>query len=153
MKTILLPLNIDANTMALFEYAQPIAAEMDASLLLLHVVRKQSYDNGTFAPDTDVHQRMVQEARMILEQLARKAITHGIRARVLVLDGHPSKAILDTAKKTKADMILLSRVCGKPDCTTEQVMDAATCPVLTMRNEPHDTSPQGRVESLALAEA
>lgn len=152
MKTILVPLNIDANTMALFEYARPVAAEMEASLLLLHVVRKQSYDNGTFAPDTDVHQRMVQEARMILEHLARKAVTHGIRAKVMILDGDPSKTILDTAKKMKADMILLTRACGKVDCTTEQVMDAATCPVMTMRSD-QPVVRKDRETVLELAEA
>jgi len=130
MKTILLPLDLNSNTINLFNYAQPIAAEFNACLLLLHIIKKQSYDNGTFSPQTDVHSRVTQESRIILEQLSRKAITHGIRTKIIIKDGDPSEVILDTARKAGADMILVSRTNEKESQISLQVLSSASCPVL-----------------------
>lgn len=155
MKTILIPLTLDSQMLSVFEYAEPIAKEMDASLLLLHVVKKQSYDNGTFSPKTDVYQRVTQEARMILEHLARQAIVHGIRAKVMVTDGTPADVILDTAKSIKADLILMGRPCSNQNCTSERVLSSALCPVLTWRGdevrsrESSSTAPSSRPASSA----
>ncbi len=130
MKTILLPLDLGSNTLSLFEYAEPLAKSMDATLLLLHVVRKQSYDNGTFSPKTDVHECVLQQSRMILEQLSQRAIRHGIRAKTMILDGDPAATILNTAKETRAEMIIVRSACGDAQCTSTKVLASASCPVL-----------------------
>lgn len=132
-KTILLPLDLGVDTLALFEYAEPIAARMEAGLLLLHVIHKQSYDNGTFDSDTGVHQSIAREGRFILNQLSRQALTHGICARVLVVDGNPAEAILQTAKAHHVDLILLGQSCGGASRTSADVSASAPCPVLTRR--------------------
>ncbi len=153
MKTILVPLTLDSQMLSVFEYAEPVAKEMDACLLLLHVVKKQSYDNGTFSPQTDVHQRVTQEARMILEHLARQAITHGIRTKIMITDGKPADSILSVAKSAKVNIILMGRPCGNKNCTSEMVLSTATCPVLTWRGEEHSTSILSATRGSSLAVA
>lgn len=130
MKTILLPLDLNANMKNLFDYAEPIAAELNAQLLLLHVIKKQSYDNGTFSPHTDVHNRVSQESRIILEQLSRKAILRGIRTRIVIMDGDKAEAILATAQKSNVDMILLSSTNKAENQLSSKILAKADCPIL-----------------------
>jgi nucleotide-binding universal stress UspA family protein len=156
MKTILLPLDINSNTIQLFDYAEPIAAEFNACLLLLHIVKKQSYDNGTFSPHTDVHGRVTQESRIILEQLSRKAIIHGIRTKIVIADGNPSEVILDTARKAGADMILVSRTNPSEESISLEILAAAPCPILHWQgsNQPKTKVPVKRVaETFSFEEA
>ena len=135
MKTILLPIKLGNNTLGLFQNAQSIASEKNASLILLHVIRKQPYDNGTFSPDTDIHHQVVREAKMILEQLSRSAIRNGILARVMVVDGNPAEQIVNVAKKNRVDLILIDSPCGKHGCISEQVLTSSPCSVLTLSAE------------------
>jgi len=131
VKTILIPLDLGADTLALVNYAVPIAAQANATLLLLHVIRKQPYDNGTFSPETAVHQRMKQEAEIILEQFSRQTFSKGVRSKVLVQDGNPADTIVQCAKNRQADLIVMQRACGHETCTSEKVLQTAPCPVLT----------------------
>ncbi len=131
MKTILLPIRLSANTLSLLECAERMCSEMQAGLVFLYVVPKQSYDNGTFAPKTDVHQRVVQEARVILEQLSRKAIIHGIRSRIVVMDGTPGEAILQVARQTRASMVVLEKDGWVQGNVVEKIIHQSPCPVLT----------------------
>lgn len=133
MKSILLPLHLDATTLGVLDYAEPMAAEMGASLTLLHVLSKQSYDNGTFSPGTPVHEKVFHEAQIILEQFSRRAISHGIRVKTLILDGNPAQVILEMAKKTQASLIIMHSLSGKDGFSNEEVLDSAPCPVLTCR--------------------
>ena len=135
MKTILLPLNLDSNTMKLFEYALPMAVKLEATLVLLHVVRKQSYDNGTFAPDTGVHQRMVQEVRLILDQLSRRAISYGVRSKIIILDGNPVDTVLNTAKTHQVDMIILSHNEQNENSLSSRIQNLSSCPILTWQSD------------------
>jgi nucleotide-binding universal stress UspA family protein len=150
MKTILLPLDLNSNTINLFDYAEPIAAEFNACLLLLHVIKKQSYDNGTFSPHTDVHSRVSQESRIILEQLSRKAIMHGIRTKIIISDGNPSDVILDTARKSHADIILVSRTNEREHRLSTEILASAPCPVLHWQG-PNQERPSVSKKSEAFA--
>ena len=131
MKTILIPLDLGADTLALVNYAVPIAAQANATLLLLHVIRKQPYDNGTFSPETAVHQRMKQEAEINHETIARETLRHEILTKFLTYDGNPADAIIQCAKNRQADLIVMQRACGHETCTSEEVLRTAPCPVLT----------------------
>jgi nucleotide-binding universal stress UspA family protein len=130
MKTILLPLNLDANTLALFKYAQPMAAKLNASLVLLHVVKTQSYDTRRISPKTEVHAQIAQEAKVVLEHMSRRALVDGIRSKVIVLSGDPAEVILNTARAGKVDMILLGG--SRETKVTSQILAEAPCAVLNV---------------------
>lgn len=147
MKAILVPVNLRANTGPVMDFAVSVAAEQGASLLLLHVIRKQPYDNGTFEPDTAVHQQLCREARVILEQLSRQTIIRGIRSRIMVASGVPSDVIVRCARDIHAEMIAMECGCGDAACTTEQVMRIAPCPVMTW----HVGLTESQPESAAIA--
>jgi len=136
MKTILIPLDLGVHTLSLLDYTVPMAAQANATLLLFHVIRRQPYDNGTFEPKTEVHQRMKQEAEIILNQLSRQTLERGVRSRVLVQDGscNPAEAIVQCAKNIRADMIVMPRARGSDSCTSEKVLQSAPCPVLAWTN-------------------
>lgn len=121
--------------MHLLDYALEVARESAASLILLHVISKQPYDNGTFEPDTAIHQQLCHEANIILQQLSRHTIVHGIRSKVMVTSGTAAAKIIEIAKNLQASMIVLSRSCGQPGGTTENVLRSAHCPVLTWEDE------------------
>jgi hypothetical protein len=131
MRTILVPIDLGANTSPILDYAVSVAAQNGASLLLLHVIHKQPYDNGTFEPDTAVHRQLRHEAQVILEQLARQTIVRGIRSRVLVNSGVPADVIVRCARENRAEMIVMEPACDEATCTSRQVQQAAPCPILT----------------------
>ena len=135
MKTILLPIRLSSNTLSLLRCAERMCSEMEASLLFLYIVPKQNYDNGTFAPNTEVHQRVVQEAKVILEQLSRKAITNGIRSRIVVMDGSPADTILQVARQARASMVILEKTAWLHDEVAERLIKQATCPVLSWNEQ------------------
>jgi nucleotide-binding universal stress UspA family protein len=139
VKAILLPLNLGPRTLGQFEEGLRFAKQMCAPLILLHVVRKQSYDNGTFSAGTEVHDRVVQEARMILEQLSRKAICSGITSKIMILDGNPAQVILETAQKTATQMILLGTSCNNERFISTRILEEAPCPVVTSQNHPAES--------------
>ena len=132
MKTILVPLALDSTTLPLLRYSEPIARDMGASLVLLHVVPKQAYDNGTFSPEAKVHESVVAQTRQVLERLSHRVMQSGIRNRVMILDGDPADTIVRTARDTRADIIVLSRACGEAHCTSARVLAEAPCPVLSL---------------------
>jgi hypothetical protein len=130
MKTFLLPLNLGPNTLPLFEFAKKVAMEAHASLLLLHVVHKQSYDNGTFSKGTKIHESVAHESQFILDQLSRDALSEGICTRVLILDGEPLTTISDTAEKYHVDSIIL-KISNDHHEISDQLLTEAPCPILT----------------------
>jgi len=139
MKTILLPIRLSSNTLSLMRCAERMCSEMEASLLFLYIVPKQQYDNGTFAPNTEVHQRVVQEAKMILEQLSRKAITNGIRSRILVMDGSPADTILQVARQSRVSMVILEKS-GHGE-VADRLIKQASCPILSWNEESGEPEP------------
>lgn len=153
MKTILLPLKLDQHAISLFQYAEPIAADLDATLMILHVIAKQTYDNGTFAPSTPIHQKLVQEAKMILEHLSRKALCHGVRTRIRIVDGSVEATILESVKIHRPEMIIMGPAQGTSDGLVSRIMMKASAPVLAWQaNSPAPIMLQ-KVEKVVLAPA
>jgi nucleotide-binding universal stress UspA family protein len=153
MKTILLPLQFDSNTISTLENAKPIAKEMDASLILLHVVSKQPYDNGTFSHGTDVLGQVRREAQLLLEQFSRQAFSQGIRTRTMVVEGNAAELILNTARQSNADMIVMGRPGTSDPKTRETVLSSAPCPVLTLENRLAKTATKAKAGHRSLLAA
>ena len=141
-KTILCPVDFDENSMAAIAHARRIAADMGATLHLLHVlpILPMLADQGVAGVD----EAASQEARRRLKDIARRRLskTHTeIHTRVVFVSEVP-RTILDFARELGADLIVMAthrRGALKHfflGSVAEAVVRNAVCPVLTLRFEP-----------------
>jgi len=129
-----------ASTRAL-EAALNLAEKFDAELRLLHVVDNSpmlSYYTVVYlAKRIDTARR--KEARLSLEKLAGRKVGDRVRTRLEVRMGVPSKQIVASARKHRANLIVLGAhgysgleraLLGS---TAEKVIRTSSAPVLTVR--------------------
>jgi nucleotide-binding universal stress UspA family protein len=137
-RTILCPVDFDDNSLAAVTSAAQLAAEMDATLHLLHVIPiiptaseiVQSLEFQSSLPAVQRLQRLADaELAGVKNQLHTK----------LALAAHIPKSILATAQEVGADLIVMATHgrSGLPHLllgsVAEAVVRTATCPVLTIR--------------------
>lgn len=106
-KTILVPIDIaetEPGIVAL-ELAKDLAKTHGAKLAVMSVIEQVPGYIATQVAD-DVREKVLEEADRRLQAIAKE---HGLagKTEVLVRRGHPSTEILEHAKKTKADMIVV----------------------------------------------
>ncbi len=142
-KKILCPVDFSFCSQKSLEFAISLAEEADAHLTLLHVLE--------FAPDVDPRQGaapLVHEYRTRLENEARERLRAAVPTEVrqwcqveeLVRVGRPYSEILRAAEAHGAELIVIG-VQGRSGLdlavfgsTTQHVVRAARCPVLTIRS-------------------
>jgi nucleotide-binding universal stress UspA family protein len=130
---------------AAFTFAQSLARESKAELVLLHVV--EPFPEPTLAEVG--YFEAAQEAEMLVQQwtsaldaLAAPALAAGSRRRTRVVSGKPGAEILRVAADEHADLIVLGvRGRGAVDLwvfgsTASRVVRHASCPVLTVGVRP-----------------
>ena len=137
-RTILCPVDFDDNSLAAVTSAAQLAAEVDATLHLLHVIPiiptaseiVQSLEFQSSLPAVQRLQRLADaELAGVKNQLHTK----------LALAAHIPKSILATAQEVGADLIVMATHgrSGLPHLllgsVAEAVVRTATCPVLTIR--------------------
>jgi nucleotide-binding universal stress UspA family protein len=127
-----------------FAKAVDLARREHAELLMVHALTRVPMPvigDGHVPPPTweelmRSHRRASQKQ---LDALVRRAKAAGARARSLLLDGAPAEAILKTAKRRHARMVVLGThgrhglarfVLGS---VAGRVVAGATCPVMTVR--------------------
>ena len=145
IKTILVPTDFsDSSNMAL-EYAKGLAQVFQASIHLLHVV--QDPVGQPWGPETygmsfpDLLPQMKDLARKGLEKALSGSERNAYNAEVVVAVGSPFNQILEHAKNTNVDLIVMGThgrgalahaILGS---VTERVVRFAPCPVLTVRHK------------------
>jgi nucleotide-binding universal stress UspA family protein len=126
------------------EMAMVIGQEADARLILLHALQLPAFDTGT-APVPLPMASPIDVVEFRKEALAR--LTHALpvdaafrfRPEPVVADGLPADVILGTAAREGVRLIVMGvQARGTLDrlifgSTTRRVMQAATCPVLSVR--------------------
>jgi nucleotide-binding universal stress UspA family protein len=116
--------------------------EADARLILLHALQRRRVDEGRVPPAASAR---VDGSASRQDALAR--LRHGLpgdavfrcRPEAIVVEGRPADAILETASREHVKLIVMGvQARGALDrllfgSTTRRVMQAAACPVLSIR--------------------
>lgn len=141
MKTLLVSVDFSAATRAVVNAAVELAAAPAAKLVLHH-----SLIPAPATTEYGLGVDMMRETMLLNEKAALHQLEHledeltalGLDVTTELSHGHPATAILDAAKKRRADMIVLGShghtafyellVGG----TTHSVLKKATCPVLVV---------------------
>jgi len=144
IKKVLVPVDFSKDSLRAAEYAKNFAAPFGAQLVLLHVIEPIYYaspaDMYAASPNLALlieEQRKAAQAQ--LEQLAQKLSGQGAKVQTLLKSGSPPQVLADTAKRIKADLIVMATH-GRTGLAhvllgsvAERVVRLATCPVLTVR--------------------
>jgi len=136
-RRILSPVDFDDNSLAALEMAAQIARQNDGTVLLFHVVPMVIAPTG-MPLYVDIYKGQEETAKEKLRQMAAKRL-QGIKYELLTHLGEPAGAIIRTAKRAAADMIVMathgrrgfSRV--MLGSVAEMVLREAPCPVLCVR--------------------
>jgi nucleotide-binding universal stress UspA family protein len=142
IKRILVPVDFSPNSLHALEYAVEFAKPFKASLAILFVVEPIAYAMPDFAGGAAVIGGLLDQqqrsARTQLRRLEERYAKRRIALRALLQTGSAYQAIADTAKQTKADLIVMATH-GRTGLShlllgsvAERVVRAATCPVLTL---------------------
>ena len=135
LKRILCPIDFDAHSARALARAQDLARRHGAELRLLHVLpsRPDSIPTPTAAVMTQDR-----AARARLEGLAGTIRDGGVRCEAAILHGDPAFRILQAARDSAADLIVMATHGRKGvsrvvlGSVTEAVLHAAPCPLLTI---------------------
>lgn len=136
-RRILSPVDFDDNSFAALEVAAQMARENDGTVILFHVVPMIIPPTG-MPIYVDIYKGQEETAKEKLRQLASKRL-HGIKYELLIHVGEPASAIIRTAKRSAADVIVMathgrrgfSRI--MLGSVAELVLREAPCPVLCVR--------------------
>jgi universal stress protein A len=136
---LLVPLDFSGKSRQALRYAVPLAQKFAARIVLLHVIATDSGRARGPAPLSLARIRQKNDALTRLDDMAARLLPRSVRSHNLVRFGRPAEAIVDTAGRIDADLIVMTThgrtglnrfVLGS---TAEQVMREAGCPVLSVR--------------------
>jgi universal stress protein A len=144
VKRILVPIDFSPDSLNALAYAHDFAKIVGAELVLLHVVEPfylfAPSEMYAITPDvSDVIDEHWRFAETELRRLVADLKKHGQRSRIVVKRGTPSQVIVDTAKRTSANLIIMGThghtglahmLIGS---VAERVVRTAHCAVLTVR--------------------
>jgi nucleotide-binding universal stress UspA family protein len=145
VKRILVPVDFSKDSLNAVTYAAEFAQPFGAELLLLYVVEPIYYATPTdpYAVNANVAVLIEEQRRLGEQQLARIGADlekKGQRFRALIKSGSPPQQITDTAKRQRANLIIMATH-GRTGLAhmfmgsvAEKVVRTAACPVLTVRS-------------------
>ena len=145
IKRILVPVDFSQGSLNALTWARDLARQFDAELLLLHVIAPID-----FMTVSDVYDEQRRSGDAALARIGADLRVAGQRFRIMVKGGVPSRVIVDTAKRSGADMIVLGTH-GRTGLThmligsvTEKIVRTAGCPVLAVRQAVRKKRPPKR---------
>jgi nucleotide-binding universal stress UspA family protein len=106
MKTILVPLTLSASSHAALAIAGNLARDSEARLVLLHVVQLNIAGEERGIQRTRLVEELCRNAECQLRELAGRT-GDPETTEVLVCEGRPAEAIVETARRLQADTIVL----------------------------------------------
>lgn len=144
IKRILVPVDFSDPCLQAVDYAAELGRRQNSELVLLHVVEPVYYPTvgemyGVGLDLGDVYGEIERAARVQLDRLATRLKTRRVGVRTQLSLGTAHRVIVESAKKLKADLIVMSTH-GRTGLShiligsvAERVVRTATCPVLTVR--------------------
>jgi nucleotide-binding universal stress UspA family protein len=142
IKRILFPTDFSENSYLALDYAVNLAKVYGAQLYLLHVINKplgyDSYLLTSFHID-EIEKQATSAARQAMLELIQTRIDEKVRVKIVLARGVPFAEIVDTAKTSKTDLIIMGTHgrTGVPQMligsVAEKVVRNAPCPVLTVK--------------------
>jgi len=146
IKRILVPVDFSQPSIQALDYAIEFGQPFKPEFVVLHVLEPIYYPGAgdMYGPGYDMGLVYQEIERAAHEQLSRLAVTlqkKRLTVRTLLRVGTAYHAIVETAKKLKADLIIMSThgrtglshvVMGS---VAERVVRSAVCPVLTVRGQ------------------
>lgn len=142
IRRIVCPTDFSATAARAVAYAAEMARTFDADLVLLHVVPELTYPLRSFGMASafphlqeELHKRADEELQKAKNGLA------GTKVTTLLRDGEAHAQVLECAKETGADLIVIGThghtglkhaFLGS---TAEKVVRLSECPVLTVRTK------------------
>jgi nucleotide-binding universal stress UspA family protein len=150
IERVLIPVDFSDTSLQALDYAIQLAEPFEPEFLVLFVV-EPVYLAAPFDLYGSVNLgRLLDEQRRIgcrqLERLVRNLRKRQLRARSLIQTGSPHQAIVDSAKRIKADLIVMATHgrSGLPHVllgsVAERVVRNAPCPVLTVNRSTRPVS-------------
>ncbi|MBM3882978.1 MAG: universal stress protein [Verrucomicrobia bacterium] len=142
LRKILVPVDFTDCSYKALPYALALAREFGASILLVCVIRPL-YPGGRFE-SCRAHQRLRQSVERRLADLAKREVLPHAPVRHYVREGVSCRVINEFARKTGADLVVLSTrgrggfasaILGS---TARRVVERAPCPVLVVRERQHE---------------
>jgi nucleotide-binding universal stress UspA family protein len=103
---ILVPLALSNSSHAALSIARNLAREYDAKLVLFHVVQLNIADEERGIPRTRLLNDLCRSAEFQLKQLA-DCMGGQVTTEILVCEGRPAEAIVETARRLRADTIVM----------------------------------------------
>jgi universal stress protein A len=143
IKRILVPLDFSKESLRGLAYAREFAKAFGAELLLVSVIEPIYYatPGDMYVPSPNIAMLLDQQRRLATQQFKRigaDLLKRRQRFRVVVKTGSPAQVIADTARRGRADMIIMATH-GRTGLThmlmgsvAEKVVRSAPCPVLTV---------------------
>lgn len=139
LKKILVPVDFSECSEKALQYAVPFAQQFGAEIILLSVIHYPI----EFPEALTTEGQTVREADAELRALA-KDLGAGVPCETLVKIGAPDVEILEAARASDADLVILSTH-GRSGLahallgsTAERVVRYASCPVLVVREHEHE---------------
>jgi len=141
-RRILWPTDFSDASYEALQAANELASHFEAELILLHVVHPIAVVPGPVPGQFNgpAYQRSVEaHALKTLQDITKKKVSDHIKVRTGVLIGPAANAIVDSAIKEEADLIVIAThgetglqklVFGS---VAEKVVRLTTCPVMTIR--------------------
>jgi len=147
IQRILVPIDFSIESLKALRYATDLATRFGAEVLALHVIEPTYVGRAarSFSAQPSVAAYQDAEWRIAsadLELLAAELNEEGSRVETMVKRGVPAQVIVDTAKSTPAELIVMGTHgrTGLPHMligsVAERVVRLASCPVLTVRRAP-----------------
>jgi len=145
IKSILVPVDFSDDSLNALAYGREFAKPMGAELIILYVVEPIYYATPAdmYVTTPNLTTLLDEQRRVGKEQLARleaELKKKGIRGRSILEMGVPAHVIVDTAKRRRADLIIMAThgrtglVHMLMGSVAEKVVRTAPCPVLTVRH-------------------
>jgi nucleotide-binding universal stress UspA family protein len=142
-KRILCPVDFSETSLKALEYALALAKEADAEVLLMHVIEGladlEHWQQPTSSAIVEYLRLSEQQALTSLRTVVPKEAYTWCRPHELLVTGKPYEVILRTAQEQDVHLIVMGVHGRNPidlmffGSTTNHVVRAAACPVLTLR--------------------
>jgi nucleotide-binding universal stress UspA family protein len=139
IREILVPSDFSEHAEAALQYAMELARRLDARLHLLHVYQLELAMPWEDALRAGLLQDIKRYAEQAVTERGQQVAAQGVEVRTEALEGAPAAVIIDAARRTHADLIVMGTrglsgikhvVLGS---VAERTVCHAPCPVLTIR--------------------
>jgi universal stress protein A len=140
LRSILVPIDFSPDSTEALRYAAMLAGQMEAKMILLHVVQPMIGPDFVYFPRVMESNKAMASSERELERIpASQGVDSSLIDRCVVRYGVPFQEITAAAKSLKVDLIVISTrgytglthvLLGS---TAERVVRHADCPVLVVR--------------------